>query len=764
MTVRKSAWAFGTVISGLLLTAVIVNAQTKDASSAGGNQLKERVAERFRALDKNQDDRLSKSELGEGLFDQLNTNGDDAVALPEAQETIKKRGWDAIVKAAQAPRAAAPAKADSDNVAATTPSAKEEPVRQGPRRLVPGDHSIGKMVPDLSLTDVKGRTFRLSELADHSAVVIAFTNTTCPLCKKYAPSLAAIEREFADQKVSFIYVNPTSSDKAAAVESAIADQGFTGAYVRDTDGKIALALGATETTDVFVLDSKRTIIYRGAVDDQYGFGYSLDAPRTEFLKLAISATLDRRPLLIAATQAPGCPLEAPETSAPAGEITYHNRVSRIIQSRCLECHRDGGAGPFALQTYEDVAGQGAAIKQAVERNVMPPWFATRPEKGEVSHWANDRSLSDEEKSDLLNWLSQGKPAGDANDAPLPREFPDGWRIGQPDHIVQLPKPMAVKATGVMAYQNVIVESGITEDKWIRAMEIRPTAPQVVHHVLVFLLPPVDRSKPDADRDAGEDESGGFFAAYAPGGDAMICAEGFGTKIPAGSRLKFQLHYTPNGTATEDQSRLGIVFTEEEPTHLLHVAGIANPRFAIPPGEDNYPVTATQTVQSDTTVLAFFPHMHLRGKSFKYEAIYPDGRRETLLDVPRYDFNWQLSYRLAEPLELPKGTVLELTGCYDNSKNNPANPDPTKTVKWGPQTYDEMMLGYVEFYTAEGADRPLSAIGNLNGVFKGLDRDKNGKLTDDEIPPALKVRLMKLDADGDQTVSFEEIRRGIRRRR
>lgn len=756
MTARNSFLAVGTVAFGLIATAIIANAETKDAAPAGATPLKERLIEQFRALDKNRDDRLTKVELGDGLFEQLNTDGDDFVTLPEAQAAIQKRGWEAILKASQAPRNANTKRLESDK--------KEAALRQGPRRLVPGDHFIGRMVPNLSLTDINDRKFSLSEFADRQAIVIAFTNTTCPISKKYAPSLAAIERQYADRNVAFIYVNPTSSDKLPAIQAAISSQGFSGHYVRDTDGAIASALGATHTTDVFVLDTKRTIVYRGAVDDQYGFEYSLDAPRNEYLKLAINATLDRRPLLIAATQAPGCPLETAEGSPSSAEITYHNRVSRIIQSRCLECHREGGAGPFELQTYEDVAGQGAAIKQAVERNVMPPWFATRPEKGEVSHWSNDRSLAEQEKTDLLAWLNQGKPAGDEKDAPLPKQFPEGWRIGQPDHLVQLPKPMPVKATGVMAYQNVIVDAGITEDKWIRAMEIRPTAPQVVHHVLVFLLPPANLTKADADRAAGDDESGGFFAAYAPGGDAMICAEGFGTKIPAGSRLKFQLHYTPNGTATEDQTRLGIIFTDKEPTHLLHVAGIANPRLSIPPGDENFPVTATQTVQADTTVLAFFPHMHLRGKSFKYEAIYPDGRRETLLDVPRYDFNWQLSYRLAEPLELPKGTTLELTGCYDNSKNNPANPDPTKTVKWGPQTYDEMMLGYIEYYTAEGADRPLSSIPNLDGLFKGLDRDKNGKLSEDELPAAWKERLLKLDTDGDKAVTLEEIQRGARRRR
>lgn len=685
MTLKSGSLA-GLVVISLAMLGVLVRAQS-DTPARGRKSLDERVAERFRALDKNQDDKLTKSELGAGLFQQLNVDGDEFVTLSEAQSEIRKRGFEAVLKAANA-----------SNAPVSNASAADPALRQGPKRLAPGDHGVGGMVPDMALTDINGKGFRLSDFADRPALVIAFTNTTCPLCKKYAPSLAGLEKQFADQKIPFLFVNP-SNDKLPKIQETVQAQGFIGPYVRDDQTRLALALGATHTTDVFVLDARRTIIYRGAVDDQYGFEYALEAPRTEYLKLAIQSVIDHRPLLVAATQAPGCPIELPEATPAAASITYHNRVSRIMQSRCLECHREGGPAPFTLDSYDDVAGQGAAIRQAVERGVMPPWFAAKPEQGEPSHWSNDKSLSSQEKSDLLAWIGAGKPAGNPADAPLPREFPAGWRIGTPDHLVQLPDPMPIKATGVMPYQDVIVETGLTEDKWVRALEIRPTAPQVVHHVLVFLLPPANRSSATNDREAGDDEAGGFFAAYAPGNDPLIFPEGYGKRIPAGSRMKFQLHYTPNGTAAQDQSRLGIVFAAEEPKHLVHVSGIANPKLSIPPGAENHAVIARQTVHADTTVLAYFPHMHLRGKAFRYEAIYPDGRKHLLLDVPRYDFNWQLSYRLAEPVELPRGTQLVLTGWFDNSRGNPANPDPTKTIRWGPQTFDEMMLGYVEYYTA-----------------------------------------------------------------
>jgi len=642
---------------------------------------------------------------------------------------------------------------------AEPPSTPQSPLRQGPRPLVPGDSGVGRLVPDLDLNDISGTRRRLSDFSDRPAVVIAFTNTTCPLCKKYAPTLAALEKHAAQFRIPFVFVN-ASADKPDRIKADIGAHGFEGPYVCDPEGRIARAVGATHTTDVIVLDSRRTLVYRGAVDDQYGFEYQLDAPRVEYLKLALNGVLDGRPLLVAATEAPGCPLE--EFDAPvATEVTYHNRISRIMQARCLECHRDGGAAPFALSTFDEVAAQGAAIRQAIERGVMPPWFATAPTAGHATGWANDKSLAASEKSDLLKWISGGKPEGNPADAPLPRTFPDGWRIGTPDHIVQLPKPLPVKATGIMPYQDVIVDAAILEDKWVRAMEIRPTAPAVVHHVLVFLLPP---ESSEADRSAGNNEADGFYAAYAPGHDALIYPEGFGKKLPAGSRLKFQMHFTPNGTATEDQSRIGFVFSKEPPEHLVHVSGIANTKLSIPPGAENHRETASQVIHADTTLLAFFPHMHLRGKAFRYVAVYPDGRSQTLLDIPRYDFNWQLSYRLAEPVELPRGTVVNLTAWFDNSRSNPANPDPGRTVTWGPQTEDEMLIGYIEHYSREEGVAGLGSIANLQATFRRLDRDGDGKLSELEMPADWKARLLKADADGDRSVTFDEVQSALRRRR
>ena len=667
--------------------------------------------------------------------------------------------------------------------------AEPKPIHQGPQRLTAGDHGVGQMVPDMELNDIDGKSFRLSEFKDRAAVVIAFTNTTCPVSKKYAPTLAAMEKQFQDRSVVFVFVNPTSSDKPDLVREAITTHRFQGHYVADIDGHIATAVGATHTTDAIVLDAGRTIVYRGAVDDQYGTSYTKDEPRETFLADAIAATLAGERPLVAATTAPGCPLDF-ETSSldiPVGDlaarenkkvtgrnahptVTYHNRISRIIQTHCLECHRATGVAPFALSSYEEVKGQSGSIRRVIEEDIMPPWFAADPAEGTVSPFANDCSLAKTDKAALLDWLNGGKPEGDPADAPLPRSFHDGWQIGKPDLIVQLAAPITVKASGTMPYQNVIVETGLTEAKYVRAVEVLPTAREVVHHVLVFVMPPGKHGAAGVVTEEGNEEGGadGFFAAYAPGYDALVFNEGYGKILPAGSRLKFQIHYTPNGTATSDQPMIGMMFLDEKPEHLVDVKGIAQPRLAIPPGAANHEVVATQAIPNDATILAFFPHMHLRGKAFRYEAILPDGETRTLLDVPRYDFNWQLSYRLAEPVTLPAGSTIRATAIFDNSADNPANPDPTRTVRWGQQTYDEMMIGYVEYHMAEGSlgrGRRSGALrdqlGSGKGIellFKRMDSNSDGKVSGDELPADQKDRLLRLDADKDGALSLEEAKR------
>jgi hypothetical protein len=522
--------------------------------------------------------------------------------------------------------------------------------------------------------------------------------------KKYLPTLAQLERDYREKGVRFLFLASTATDAAADLRAAIKGSGATAPCALDPKSEIARTLGATATTDAFVLDGARTLVYRGAVDDQYGLGYSVDAPREKYLAAALDATLAGRAPAISATQAPGCALDLAKETTPASAPTYYNRVSRIIQTNCQECHHSGGIAPFSLETYEQTCAKAGMIRKMVSGNLMPPWFAAAPAAGQHSLWANDRSLSPHDKADLLAWLEAGKPQGDAADAPLPRTWPAEWQNGTPDAIVQIPQPIQVAASGTMPYQNITVDTNFGEDKWVSGFEIRPTAREVVHHVLVFL------QDKDARRPKQDGLTNGFFAAYVPGNRAVMYPDGFAKELPAGMRLHFQIHYTPNGNATQDQVRIGLYFAKKPPQHIVHVAGIANVFLRIPPGENNVPITGTIPVLRPVTVLGFMPHMHLRGKAFRFDATMPDGSTQTLLDVPRYDFNWQLAYRYAQPVALPVGARVHATGWFDNSADNPANPDPTKLVKWGQQTTDEMMLGYVEYYFNDegGASTQVSA--------------------------------------------------------
>jgi mono/diheme cytochrome c family protein len=645
-------------------------------------------------------------------------------------------------------------------------------VREAPRISAARDSGVGRFVPDIEFTSVSGERFRLAVKNPPRATVIAFISTSCPLSKRFAPTLAALEREYSARGVRFILVDPLASDTASDIAAAVKAHGFTSPLVRDVDGRIRNMLGARSTTEVFVLDAARTLVYRGAVDDQYGIGYSLDAPKKRFLVEAINAMLDAKVPAVRATTAPGCALELNSTAVAAAPVTYHARISRIVQQHCQECHHAGGVAPFALESYEDVVSHAGMIRKVVEKSVMPPWFAAPTMAGHLSPWANDRTLPAEDKRDLLAWLAGGKAEGNPVDGPLPRTFPKEWQIGTPDAVIQIPQPIAVKATGKMPYQNVFVETTFAEDRWVRALEVRPTSREVVHHVLVFIVPKQTNATATATNASGrksrpkrEDEGGNFFAAYVPGNNSITYDSDFAKLLPAGATLQFQIHYTPNGTPTNDQTRLGLVFAKGPPRHEVRVVGIANPALVIPPGAENHEVHAATPVMFDAKILSFMPRMHVRGKAFRYELARADGSKQLLLDVPRYDFNWQLQYKLAEPIDAPKGSRLLATGWYDNSANNPANPDPMRSVKWGPQTDDEMMLGYLEYYVPSirpGEKVSLAKLAGRDGtaLFVVLDKNGDGTITRDEAPTPESFRQADVDANG--VVTMEEFKAHLQR--
>ncbi|MEE8146301.1 MAG: cytochrome c [Longimicrobiales bacterium] len=386
---------------------------------------------------------------------------------------------------------------------------------------------------------------------------------------------------------------------------------------------------------------------------------------------------------------------------PAEQLTYHGRVGRIFQENCQTCHREGGIGPFTLETYESAYLYRERIELMVSEGRMPPWFANPT----VGAWDNDRSLSEEDRADILAWVDVGAPEGDPAHAPPPVDWSAGWQLGEPDAVVQMEEPFSVPAEGVVDYQYVYVKTDFPEDRWVSKMEVRPTAPDAMHHVLVFIEPP--DAKPARDAAPGEPVwmggLRGFFAATVPGYTGNVYPEGSAKLLPKGSWLKFQLHYTPIGQVVEDQTMLGLHFADGPPERVVETGSAFNTRFEIPPGAPAHEVTGQYTFRQPGQLLTFFPHMHLRGKAFRFQLEYPDGHSQTLLDVPAYDFDWQLAYHLEEPLRVPAGALLIATGTFDNSATNRFNPDPSATVRFGEQTFEEMMIGYFDWIVDEPAE-------------------------------------------------------------
>jgi thiol-disulfide isomerase/thioredoxin len=577
---------------------------------------------------------------------------------------------------------------------------------------LPIGRNVGRGTPNFTLKDVRtGQDVSLYGFRGKNAAVIVFTGTSCPVNDLYMPRLVELAKEYEPKGVVFLAINANAPDTPEEVAAHAKQFGVEFPVLKDPENKVADLLLAQSTCEVLVADGRAVLRYRGAIDDQYDVGKRKDRPTHSYLVDAIDSILSHREIETTATTVAGCPIEragtleetrplnrvrpAPQQIVDAlaerdgdepvdvGQVTYAANVASIMQEKCQSCHRPGAVGPFSLLTYEDVKRHKTVIREVVEEFRMPPWHAD-PRFG---HFGNDRSLSRVQRATILAWIDQGTPLGDPSKLPEPKPFPDHWTVGAPDVVFSIPADYVVAATGELPYQRFIVPTGFTEDKWVESIEARPGDSKVVHHIIVYLL----------DKDGrGAEHLGG----YAPGDMPSVYPPGTAKRIPAGGKLVFEIHYTPVGKIHIDRSSVGLIFAKAPVEYQARTRGIANNKFAIPPGATNHEVKSEWTVGQDAHLLSFMPHMHLRGKDFLYEAQFPDGRRETLLSVPAYDFGWQSYYRLAEPLALPKGTKILCTAHFDNSASNPANPDPSATVRWGDQTREEMMIGYVDIVSDE----------------------------------------------------------------
>jgi mono/diheme cytochrome c family protein len=381
------------------------------------------------------------------------------------------------------------------------------------------------------------------------------------------------------------------------------------------------------------------------------------------------------------------------------QVTYAKHISRLMQARCQECHQPNGIAPFSLMDYRQTRGWSKMIKEVVEDNRMPPWHADPS----INHFANDRSLTDDQKQMVYDWIEAGMPRGNEADMPEAIEWKNEWRIGEPDMIFEMPEEVTVDPSGVVPYQYFSTQTNFEEDVWIQAAECLPGNPKVVHHIIIFVRPPNGGDGFNPRDGEIQETDGGFLDAFAPGGVPQILPAGQARKIPAGSQLIWQMHYTPTGKVEKDRSQFGIKLAKGPINYEVRTGSAADFSIVIPARDDNYRSEAEIGFPKGGTVFSFAPHMHYRGKDFLYTAVYPDGREETILSVPNYDFNWQTTYYLAEPLVMPPGSKIHAVAHFDNSENNPYNPDPDKTVTWGDQTWEEMMIGFFHYSLSVDAD-------------------------------------------------------------
>ncbi len=605
---------------------------------------------------------------------------------------------------------------------------------------LPVDRGLMQRLSNFTLKDVSsGRSLMLYGFQGRKAIVLVFLGNDCPVGSLYVPRLIELNREFSKQGVVFLGINSNAHETDADVAKFVKEAGIDFPVLKDPDNLVADSALVERTCEVIALDGFARIAYRGAIDDQHIQGKSKDKSDHNYLRDALAALVSNGKIPVTATKVAGClidrvpvkPLDpsrtpkiraaAPSVAAaldeqdkehPAnvGKVSYSGEVATIIQNKCQTCHRPGQVGPFSLLTYDDARKHAAMIREVLTERRMPPWHAD-PRYG---HFVNDRSLSANERSTFLAWLEQGTPLGDPKAIPAARNYPEGWSIGKPDAVFEIPEPYYVPAQGVVSYVYFRVPTNFKEDQWVQAAEAVPGDRSVVHHIIVYVVDP----KGQGDMRARLSH----FCGYAPGDAPSVFPEGTAKRIPAGAELMFQVHYTPTGRIKTDRSKVGFVFSKTKPTREAFTLGIANADLLLPAGSGNVEVASSKELPIDVRVLSFMPHMHLRGKDFKYTFTKPGGSPETVLSVPAYDFAWQTYYVLKDPIELPKGSVIDCLAHFDNSDSNPYNPDPTKLVKWGEQTFEEMMIGYLDMDVPIGSPiirdndfRPRSERATMNAL-------------------------------------------------
>jgi thiol-disulfide isomerase/thioredoxin len=545
--------------------------------------------------------------------------------------------------------------------------------------------TVGGPVGKLSFTDIRSLPRTLDDFGAKKAYVLVFTNTSCPVAQRYLPTLQSLATAYKD--VQFVAVNADEADTVVATATQAVRYEIDFPFVKDFGGKCAKALGVTRTPEAVVLDAQKRLRYRGRIDDQYRLGGVKKEPTSRELRDAIEAVLAGREVAKPETEVDGCPITFPKPRKPR-EVNYAEHVAPILKKHCWDCHQPNGSAPFSLTSYRLAAARAEVLAEAVTDQRMPPWFAS-PDFG---HFVNRKGLTDEERATLVDWVRSGAEAGDLAKAPAPPKPPENkWVIGTPDLVLES-NVIELPAKGDIPYQYVILPHVFAEDTWVRDVQILPDNPRSLHHCNMAYATLAE----------GFNESN-FITGQVPGGEPMALDPDVAILLPKGSVLALQIHFVATGKPETCKVSVGLRYPRDVVQRRIRNFQLTDRRFAIPPGAPAHKVAASRTLDRDVIGVGLFSHMHLRGKDMTFTAHPPGGKSETLLVIPNYNFSWQLPYRWESgKVRFAKGTRLECVAHFDNSPFNPYNPDPKATVRNGPQTHHEMMVGF--FFYTDAAER------------------------------------------------------------
>ncbi len=639
----------------------------------------------------------------------------------------------------------------------TSPATNALQQAQGAAATAPMS-AIPATVDNFMLVDAqKLEAHELYRMADDKVIVLVSTGVGCPIARAMTPVLKALRDKYAAQGVEVMLVDSNLQDSREAIAAEAKEFGIDIPILMDSNQLVGEALGVTRTAEVFVVSPKTwKIAYHGPLDDRSDYGVQKAASH-DFASDAIAAVLAGRPAMAATQASKGCLVDFPERAKAHASITYVKDVAPILEAKCVACHEEGGIGPFAMKDYATVKGFSPMIREVIRTDRMPPYNAD-PHVGKFS---DDKNLSPVEIKTLVHWVEEGAPRGEGKD-PLGAKHlvAAEWPLGKPDVVLNVPA-FTIPASGVVDYQHPWVANPMTEGKWLKASTVKVESRQGVHHVLTGYMTDI----PKSGQQAFENKWGVSVGGYAVGAESEVAPKNVGTWIPPGGAIGFQTHYTPFGKEVTDHTQIALYFYKDgqKPDLVMHNSVIVNNAIVIPPNDPHHQEVGYISFPHDALLYAAFPHAHYRGAMSDLWIRYPDGKEKLLLSLPRYDFSWQRDYTFAEPIKVPAGSKLIAHFIYDNSKRNPNNPDPSKQVVWGDQSWEEMFYTALRYrWVDETSKHMVNYDDDLNKdrLMGMLDSNIDGKISKAELKGQIGEQLLKywdvLDKNHDGFIDKDEL--------